>query len=363
MKKIESFFKNKKIIITGHTGFKGSWLTLWLNILGAKIIGISNNIPSNPSHFEKLKLKKKIIDLNLDIRNMVNLKKAFKKYQPDFVFHLAAQSLVKKSYEEPVNTFSTNTIGTMQILEALRVIKKKCSAVIITSDKSYKNLEIKRGYHENDLLGGKDPYSASKAAAELIIQSYVNSYFKDNKINIAVARAGNVIGGGDWSRDRLIPDCVKAWSQNKKVIIRNPRSTRPWQHVLEAIRGYLVLAINLDNNNKLNGEVFNFGPTFSQDKNVISLVSEMKKHWNKVLWKVKIRKFDLYESKLLRLSSKKAKKVLHWEPALKFNETIKMTTNWYKNYYDNKSNIFKFSKEQIEKYSLKMKLLKIKKNK
>ena len=195
MKKIESFFKNKKIIITGHTGFKGSWLTLWLNILGAKIIGISNNIPSNPSHFEKLKLKKKIIDLNLDIRNMVNLKKTFKKYQPDFVFHLAAQSLVKKSYEEPVNTFSTNTIGTMQILEALRVIKKKCSAVIITSDKSYKNLEIKRGYHENDLLGGKDPYSASKAAAELIIQSYVNSYFKDNKINIAVARAGNVKHG------------------------------------------------------------------------------------------------------------------------------------------------------------------------
>ena len=261
-------FKNKKVIITGHTGFKGSWLTLWLKLLGAKIIGISLDVPTKPSHYDKLNLGKKIINIKLDIRNLKKLEKIFKKYQPDYVFHLAAQSLVKKSYTDPIETFTTNTIGTMNVLESLKKINKKFAAVIITSDKSYKNLEIKRGYHEKDLLGGKDPYSASKGAAEIIIQSFVNSYFKKNKSkNIAVARAGNVIGGGDWSENRLIPDCIKSWSVNKKAMIRNPKSTRPWQHVLEAIRGYLTLAICLYKDHKLHGEPFNFGPKHSQNKN------------------------------------------------------------------------------------------------
>lgn len=345
-------FKNKKIVVTGHTGFKGSWLTLWLKLLGARIIGISIDEPSKPSHFENLKIKKNIVNIKLDIRNLKQLEKIFLKYQPDFIFHLAAQSLVKKSYTNPVETISKNAIGTMNVLESLKKIKKKFVAVIITSDKSYKNIEINRGYHEDDLLGGKDPYSASKGAAELIIQSFVNSYFKNNKKqNIVVARAGNVIGGGDWSEDRLIPDCIKSWSVKKKVVIRNPNSTRPWQHVLEAVRGYLTLAERAHQNHKLNGEPFNFGPKHSQNKNVIALVKEMKKHWSNVSWKKKQSINKLYESKLLKLNSTKAKKKLKWMPILNFVETVKLTTVWYKNYYAKKRiNIFKFSKKQIEDY-------------
>ena len=215
---MKNIFRNKKIIITGHTGFKGSWLTAWINLLGGKILGISNGIVSNPSHYKLLNLETKIINKNIDIRNLNKLKKIIKQYQPDFVFHLAAQALVKEAFKNPLKTWSTNTFGTINVLESLRQLKKKCSVVIITSDKCYENLEIKRGYHENDKLGGMDPYSASKASADIAIKSFVNSFFshKNNKVYIATARAGNVIGGGDWSSDRLIPDCVKSWSKKKK---------------------------------------------------------------------------------------------------------------------------------------------------
>ena len=243
----KKYFSNKTVLVTGHTGFKGSWLTLWLKILGAKVVGLSINIPTTPSNFKVLKLESKINHKRLDVRNLKLLKRIFKKYQPDYVFHLAAQSLVKKSYSNPTYTWETNTIGTLNVLESLKEIKKNCVAVLITSDKSYRNLEIKRGYHENDILGGKDPYSASKASAELAIQSHISSYFppKKTKVFIGIARAGNVIGGGDWSEDRLIPDCMKSWSKNKKAMIRNPQSTRPWQHVLEAIGGYLLFATSI----------------------------------------------------------------------------------------------------------------------
>ncbi len=351
-------FKNKKIIITGHTGFKGSWLALWLKLLGAKVIGVSLDVPTKPSHFIALNLRNKIIDIKLDIRNLNKLEKVFKKYQPDFVFHLAAQSLVTRSYKDPIKTFTTNTVGTMNVLESLKKINKRFAAVIVTSDKSYKNLEIKRGYHEKDLLGGSDPYSASKAAAEIIIQSFINSYFKKNKSqNIAVARAGNVIGGGDWSDDRLIPDCIKSWSISKKVIIRNPKSTRPWQHVLEALRGYLTLALCLYKDNKLHGEPFNFGPKHSQNKKVITLVKEMKKHWNSILWEEKKINNELYESKLLKLDSSKASRKLNWKPIMNFEETIKMTSVWYKNFYENKKvKVFDLSRKQIENYTKKIKI-------
>jgi CDP-glucose 4,6-dehydratase len=230
--KLKKIFKNKKILITGHTGFKGSWLTLWLSLLGARVTGISFGYPTFPSHFKVIKIAKRINHKILDIRNFQNIKKTIKKIQPDFIFHLAAQSLVQTSYKDPLLTWSSNTLGSINILESLKVIKKNCNVIMITSDKSYKNLEIKRGYKENDLLGGYDPYSASKASAELAIQSYVNSYFNKNKnIKICIARAGNVIGGGDWSKNRIIPDCYKSWSKNKRAIIRNPNSTRPWQHV------------------------------------------------------------------------------------------------------------------------------------
>ena len=236
---MNKIFKNKKILITGHTGFKGTWLTFWLKNVGANICGVSKDIPTNPSFFKTLKLKNKIINHRIDIRNLPALKKIVKNFKPDFVFHLAAQSLVKKSYYDPTNTFTTNTIGTCNLLESLRYLKNKCNAVIITSDKSYKNIEILRGYKESDQLGGYDPYSASKGCAEFIIQSYIKSFFKKKKnIRIGITRAGNVIGGGDWSDDRIVPDCFKSWSLNKKVLIRNPNTTRPWQHVLEVISGY-----------------------------------------------------------------------------------------------------------------------------
>ena len=217
---LKKTFHNKTVIVIGHTGFKGSWLSLWLKILGAKVIGISINILPGSSHFKATKLQNRIKHLKIDIRNLKMLKKTFQKHQPDYVFHLAAQSLVKKSYSYPIYTWTTNTIGTLNVLESLRELKKKCIAIIITSDKSYKNLEIKRGYKEDDILGGKDPYSASKASAELAIQSHISSFFSLNrtKVLIGIARAGNVIGGGDWSQDRLIPDCIRSLLSNKKII-------------------------------------------------------------------------------------------------------------------------------------------------
>jgi len=345
-------FKNKKVLITGHTGFKGSWLTYWLVLLGAKVIGLSINIPSKPSHFHSIKLQKRIIHKKIDVRNLSDLKKIFKKYQPDYVFHLAAQALVKKSYADPIYTWHTNTMGTLNVLESLREMKKKCVAVLITSDKSYKNLEIKRGYHEGDIFGGKDPYSASKASAELVIQSYLSSFFpiQKTKVTIGVARAGNVIGGGDWSANRLIPDCVRSWSKNKKVLIRNPQSTRPWQHVLETTWGYLLLAANLKKNKKFHGEAFNFGPDTKNYK-VIFIVQLIKKYWKTISWKViKKNKKNFYESNLLKLNCHKAKTQLKWKCILSFKETIAMTIDWYKNYYSKSKSISQTSYQQIKQY-------------
>ncbi len=358
MKVFKKYLLNKKIIITGHTGFKGSWLTLWCILSGARVHGISNKTTSNPSHFERLKLKKNLKSYKIDIRDHKKLKKIFKKTQPDYVFHLAAQSLVKKSFNEPFQTFTSNSLGTLNILESLLQIKKRCHAVIITSDKSYRNLEINRGYKEDDILGGDDPYSGSKGAAELIIRSYFKSIIRYRKnLSINVARAGNVIGGGDWSYDRVIPDCVKSWSKNQAVKIRNPNSTRPWQHVLEVIRGYIQCAILGRNNAKINGEIFNFGPLINQDKSVIQLINQMRKNWKKVKWKIKKEKGDKKESKLLKLNSLKAKKILKWEPVLSFQKTVEMTALWYKAFY-NKKNCFNLSKEQIEFYEKKLKKLK-----
>ena len=353
MTNFKKHYNKKKVLITGHTGFKGSWLSLWLSYVGAKVYGISNNIPSKPSNFEAINLRKKINHRIIDIRNLKKLKKTISRIKPDFIFHLAAQSLVKKSINNPVETFSSNSIGTMNVLESLKELKNKCSVIIITSDKSYKNIEVKRGYKEEDELGGHDPYSASKGAAEFIIRSYYKSYFINKKnIRIGVARAGNVIGGGDWSGDRLIPDCIKAWSKGKKVIIRNPKSTRPWQHVLEIINGYLTFGYKLNKNFKLNGEVFNFGPKDSQNRNVLTLVREMKKNWPLVSWKLKKNKYDL-ESKLLKLNSNKAKKLLKWSTKLSFSETISMTINWYKKFYTNKD-VIKESLQQIKKFEDKL---------
>ena len=352
MKNFHRIFKNKKVLITGHTGFKGSWLTFWLLQLNAIICGISKDIPTKPSLFNSLNLKKNIIDKRLDIRDLTKLKKTINNFKPDFLFHLAAQPLVKKSYDDPINTFTSNAIGTCNVLESVKFLKKRCNVIIITSDKSYKNLEILRGYRETDLLGGYDPYSASKGCAEFIIQSYVKSFYKNKKnLRLGVARAGNVIGGGDWSDYRVIPDCLKSWSKNKTVTIRSPNSTRPWQHVLEVLKGYLMLAINLKNNKNNHGEVFNFGPKNFQNKRVIDVLNEMHKFLPNLKWNVKIKK-KFRESNLLKLNSTKAKKKLKWTNKLSFNETIKMTAEWYRMYYK-KKNMISFTSNQIKEFGSK----------
>lgn len=349
----KNFFKNKKVLVTGNTGFKGAWLTLWLLKSQAKVIGISNSSPSKPSLFEILKLKKKIIHNNIDIRDFKSVKKIIIKHKPDYVFHLAAQSLVKKSYLNPLYTWQTNTLGTVNLLESLRYLKKKCVGIIVTSDKSYKNLEVERGYVETDILGGEDPYSASKASAEIVFNSYIKSFYKSKKQHIFLAsvRAGNVIGGGDWSDYRLIPDCIKSWSKKKSVMILNPNSTRPWQHVLEAIRGYLVLAIKLNKDKKIHGQSFNFGPPKRNNYTVISLVKEIQKYWVNIKWKKSLTKKKYLEAKLLKINSAKAEKILKWKCFLNFNKTIKFVAEWYKDYYKNsKKNMYHFSMKQIEDY-------------
>ena len=348
-----SIFKNSKVIVTGHTGFKGSWLTAWLKLLGANVMGISIDLPTTPSHFKVSKINKNIKDVRLNICDKKKLKKIIIKFKPDFVFHLAAQSLVGKSYKEPSKTWQTNVFGTLNVLETLRELKHKCNAVIITSDKCYFNKEINYGYKENDVLGGKDPYSGSKASAEILIKSYINSFFKNkkNKVHIATARAGNVIGGGDWAKDRIIPDCVRYWSKKQKAELRNPKATRPWQHVLEVIGGYLSLAINLKFNRDLHGESFNFGPGLSKEYSVIELVKTMSKHWEKVSWTaIPKSKKKYYESGLLRLNCNKAKKILKWKSILKFEETISMVAKWYKCYHEDSKNINKITELQIETY-------------
>ena len=349
-----NIFKDKTVIITGHTGFKGSWLSFWLKTLGAKVIGISFNIPTNPSLFKIIIGNQFIRNYKCDIKNFPKLRNIVLKHKPDFVFHLAAQALVNKSYLNPLLTWNSNLLGTVNLLESLRHLKKKCVAVIVTSDKSYKNLEIKRGYIEEDQLGGYDPYSASKGAAEFAIRSFVKSFLnKKSKVKIGIARAGNVIGGGDWSEDRLLPDCIKSWSKGKKVNIRNPNSTRPWQHVLEALSGYILLAVRLRLNAKIHGEAFNFGPKLNHNYSVLALLKEAKKIWPSILWSITNNKKKFKESNLLKLNCNKAKKVMNWQSTLSFNENIKMTINWYRAYYTNKDpkKMKKFSENQIIEFT------------
>lgn len=348
-------FNNKTILITGHTGFKGSWLSTWLTHLGAKVIGASIDIPSTPSNFLVSKIGNVLEDHRLDIRNIGEVRLLVEKIKPDFVFHLAAQALVRSSYENPVETITTNAIGSANILEALRGLNKKVVAIMITSDKAYDNVEWLWGYRENDRLGGKDPYSASKGMAELAIRSYVESFFRspESNVRVGVTRAGNVIGGGDWACDRIVPDCMSAWSNGKTVHIRSPHATRPWQHVLEPLSGYLLLATHLMDNDKFHGEAYNFGPSADQNYPVSELINEMSKYWSQVKWKDVSNKDDyMHESGLLKLNCDKALSDLYWHPTLQFNETVKMTVEWYKSYYQNKNNsMYEFAINQIEDYS------------
>lgn len=348
-------FNNKTVILSGHTGFKGSWLSLWLSSLGAKVVGVSNNIPSEPSNFIASGLDKIIEDIRLDIRDTELVGKTIEANQPDFVFHLAAQALVRTSYNFPLETITTNAIGSANILEGVRKLNKPVSVVMITSDKVYDNSEWVWGYRETDRIGGKDPYSASKGMAEIAIYSYIESFFKEptSNIRIGIARAGNVIGGGDWASDRLVPDCMKAWSLGETVEVRSPNSTRPWQHVLEPLSGYLTLAKDLSENKKYHSEAFNFGPHANQNYSVREIIDEMANHWSQVRWNdTSQNQKHFHEAGLLKLNCDKALSELHWQPALEFHETVKMTVEWYKLYYENKlSSMSDFTLKQIQDYT------------
>jgi len=349
---ITKTFENKSVLITGHTGFKGSWLTAWLHWLGANVFGVSLDTPSEPSHFEVAALKEFVVDNRIDIRDREALVSVLLDSQPDFVFHLAAQPLVRRSYAKPIETYQTNVLGTVNLLEALRLLKKPCVAVLITSDKCYDNMEWVWGYRETDRLGGADPYSASKGAAELIIRSYVCSFFQhEEKIRIGIGRAGNVIGGGDWAENRIVPDCVRSWAEGESAILRNPNSTRPWQHVLEPLSGYLTLAIALHEKIRFHGEPFNFGPSALNNNTVLALVQEMSRHWDQVSWKKAYNNEKKpYESGLLKLNCDKALHDLHWQAFLPFQETVRMTAEWYSSYYKNPLTIQELTFKQIQEY-------------
>jgi CDP-glucose 4,6-dehydratase len=346
-------YKNQKVLITGHTGFKGAWLTAWLISLGAEVAGLSLNIPTTPSHFDSAKLSEDILDLRGDVKDLELLKKVIQDVQPDFVFHLAAQALVHDAYENPINTWQTNVIGTLNVLEALRTLDKKCSVVIVTSDKCYENVEWVWGYKETDSLGGYDPYSASKGAAELVIRSHIHSFFhkETSKIRITSARAGNVIGGGDWSVNRIVPDCVRSWSDGNSVDLRSPHATRPWQHVLEPLSGYLALGLDLMRRNDLHSESFNFGPLATHNHSVIDLVKQMSLSWSNVSWTdVSAVAKGPYEAGLLKLNCDKALHYLQWHAVMNFTETVQMTADWYRSYYERPSDIKLITNAQIKEY-------------
>lgn len=350
----KNIYKNKKVLVTGHTGFKGSWLSIWLRQLGANVIGYSEDIPTKPSHFSALELENQINHNIGDVRDFANLKKVFDLHKPEIVFHLAAQPLVRKSYKEPKDTIEINTMGVTNVLEIARISDYIKSLVIITSDKCYDNVEWIWGYRENDRLGGEDPYSASKGCAEIVAKTYMKSFFKDGNTYVATARAGNVIGGGDWAEDRIVPDSMIAWSQNKKLTVRSPYATRPWQHVLEPLSGYLQLGSELYLRNlKVRNESFNLGPEADVNKTVDELLTEMRKNWELVSWEVDLPKDkNMKEAGLLKLSCDKANNYFDWYTTLDFHKTIELTVLWYKEYYnpERKKSIYDLTLSQINEY-------------
>lgn len=349
-----NIYQGKRVLVTGHTGFKGTWLTTWLLKLGAEVTGVSKDVPTQPSMFEELALTKRIQNIQADIRDLSAMQKIISEAKPDFVFHLAAQAIVSTSYSDPVETMSTNVIGTMNILEVLRKFEKPCVAVMITSDKCYDNVEWLWGYRETDALGGKDVYSGSKGAAELVIKSYFHSFFqKDHPVKIAIGRAGNVIGGGDWAKDRIVVDCVQAWNEGRAVEIRCPQSTRPWQHVLEPLSGYLALGQAVAQNAKLHGEAFNFGPRAEQSRTVVELLSDLSHLWDFKNSNDAYRitgNIPFHEAGLLKLNCDKALFHLKWESNLGYAETIELVGTWYRNFYQKKSDMHDFTLQQIQKY-------------
>ena len=333
---LDKCYKGKNVFITGHTGFKGSWLVSWLHLLGANIHGYALAPENINDNYNKINGDSLCNSILADIRDKEKLKSEILNIQPDFIFHLAAQPLVRFSYESPVETFETNIIGTANVLDAVRYLDKPCNIILITTDKVYENKEWHYPYRESDRLGGYDPYSASKAAAEIIIDSYRNSFFNKNKFDghhksIASVRAGNVIGGGDWSKDRIVPDIIKALSQNEVVTIRNPNAIRPWQHVLEPLNGYLKLGAKMDLGTGEFNEAWNFGPFLEDTLTVKDFVKISIKKWGKGEFQTPELSNQPHEAEILKLDINKTIKMLGWKPIWNADKAIEKTIEWYKN--------------------------------
>jgi CDP-glucose 4,6-dehydratase len=343
------FFKNKKILITGHTGFKGTWLTTWLLKSGADVCGFSLEPNTNPSMFEKLKLKEKINHNIGDIRNIEQIEKVVKDFKPEIVFHLAAQPLVRLSYKEPKLTYETNVMGTLNLFEAIKKVDSVKTIINITTDKCYENKEWVWGYRENEPMGGYDPYSSSKGCVELLSSSYRRSFFEERNINLSTVRAGNVIGGGDWAKDRLLPDIIRSISEDKEIIIRSPKATRPWQHVLEPLSGYMLLAKETFENKK-NVGAWNFGPNDNDVLTVEQVLNIAIKNWGKGNYTVENNNKNPHEAMLLKLDISKAKHYLKWNPTYNAEKAIEKTINWYKNYYENNKDMYEYTIKQIEEF-------------
>lgn len=328
-----NIYKNRSVLLTGHTGFKGSWLALWLKRLGASVTGFSLSPATNPNHWDLLELD--VVDDRGDIRDLSRLMATTQGAQPEIVFHLAAQPLVRRSYHDPIETWTTNVAGTVNLLEACRQCESVKAIVVVTTDKCYQNKEQIWGYRETESLGGHDPYSASKAAAELAVASYRQSYFSANQWPlVATARAGNVIGGGDWSQDRLIPDAARAVAENVSLEIRSPGATRPWQHVLESLSGYLLLGQNLLQANHATADAWNFGPDSSGNRTVASVLASMQTHWPELRWH-QTESPHPHETTLLQLDSTKAQRNLQWHPVWSIDQGIAETAQWYRDFYRN----------------------------
>jgi CDP-glucose 4,6-dehydratase len=362
-------FAGKRVLVTGHTGFKGSWLCEWLLSLGADLTGFSLPPPTSPSLFEQLQLRGRMNSIEGDIRDLALLGKVVKEGSFDFVFHLAAQPLVRLSYAEPVQTYATNVMGTVHLLEAVRQCGRSCSVIVVTTDKCYDNKEWVHGYREEDPLGGYDPYSSSKGAAELVVAAYRRSFFSESasgtgnldtpRIRVASARAGNVIGGGDWAQDRILPDCIRALEQGKTIPVRNKVATRPWQHVLEPLSGYLWLGAVLSGSAgekapfpaQIYTSPFNFGPNLSSNKTVAELVQEVLQHWPG-RWEDCSDPKAPHEAKLLNLTIDKAHHFLGWTPVWDFQTTLRQTVEWYKTVHETPSSATSLTRKQIEAYEL-----------
>jgi len=348
--KLKKFYKNKKILITGATGFKGAWLSLWLKILGAKVYGVGFKPNNNKKLFNQLNLKKKLIYKNLDIRNYKNVNNYIKKIKPEIIFHLAAQPIISNSYERPKYTYEVNSLGTLNLISVIKNNNFIKSAIFVTSDKCYQSNNSTVGFKENDKLGGIDPYSGSKACAEIIVNTYYQSFFKKKiTTGIATARAGNVIGGGDWSKDRLIPDSIKFLNKKKTIIIRNPNFNRPWQHVLEPLYGYLILALKLYNQPGKYSGPWNFGTEHNTVTSVEQIIRKIIFNWGKGKYK-KINNRKFYEQTNLQLNITKAKKELKWKPKLSIDNCISLTVDWYKKVLTSKETVQQITMSQIINY-------------